>query len=420
MKLHLFGKRERKISFGLDIGTEAVKLIIFLNEPLEKDKENNKNKLVALSASLQYFDRYGVFDGKDLENDIIRKAISKAVDEAQKNLFLSSEIPRDVKEKVAKQKKWQVLLNLSADKLKGRIVPQKFIRKNPKGKIFQNEEKTIYQEILKKAQNEIGQTFAKEIGMLPQDLYWASLRILERKIDGYSVSFLQGYTGQNLEFKILTTFLPKYYLENIKGLIKNLGMKISKIVHPVENLPILCQGVKKDAIFFDIGGEVTQFFVVENGNLETINEIESGGKMFTEILSRELGIDEESARILKERYSDKNVNIETAKKIREMFASAQQQWFLDLKAKIEKIAKKEFFLSNVYLFGGGSLLPEIKEILEEKMAVGLNEALFFKPYEIKFLYPNDLKNIENLAKNFKNPQSIPSLLICYSPIENYL
>lgn len=408
MEFRFFGnkKAQERFFLTLDIGTEAVKVLIF------STSASPINKISILAASSQYFERYGVFDGRDFETDIIKKAILKAVEEARKKIFFSL-ARRDLKNKVQKQKKWQILLGISSNKLKGRVVSQNFVRENSRDKISKKEEKVICQEVLKRAEKEISQKFAQESGILPSDIYWISLKIIEMKIDGYLVSTFQGYEGENLEFKILATFLPKYYLERIKKIIESLGMEILKIVHPVENLSFLCEDDREDGIFLDVGGRITQFFLVRGGILQQIGEFEGGGKIFTETLSQDLGINEESARILKERYSNGLLNIETVKKMKEIFIREKKNWYLCLKNEVKKLNQRNIFPLNIYLFGGGSLLPEIKEILEEKITSDSKGTTSQGSAEIKFIHPKDFKNIKKGTVNLKDPQIISSLLICH-------
>lgn len=380
MKADFFGtkRKKEKLFLVLDVGTEAVKGLVC-------KKENSK--IVVLSASTQYFERYGVFDGRDFETDVIKRAISKTIKEAHQNLGARKQ----------NCEKLPVLVGLPPNILKGRIVWQSFKRDSSKKKISKNEQELIYQQVLKEAQKEISQRFTKEFGILAGDIQWITQKILEIKIDGYSVSELQRYDGKDLDIKILATFLQKYYFENIKKIFEDLQLKIFKIIHLAENLPLVSGDKIGDGIFLDVGGQTTQIFLVKGDNLEQVNEFGTGGKVFSQELSEILGIDEESARTLKERYANKLLSSGGEKRIKEMFLEEKRTWYKDLKQSLPR----KLFPSTIFLFGGGSLLPEIQEVLKEN---GIRA---------KFIYPKDLKDIEDTIKNLKSPQYIPSLLSCY-------
>ncbi len=374
MRFDFLGIRRKKerLFLVLDIGTEAVKVLIC---------RKGNIKVAILGAATQYFKRYSVFNGKIFEANVIKKDILKAIEQAQAQVQAQD------------LKKLPVLLTLSPNILKARVNGQSFIQdEGLKIKISKAKEKAILQQVLKKAQQEISQRFSREFGILAKDIHWISLKILEMKIDGYPVSRLCGYNGKDLEFRILATFLLKHYLKSIKRILEDLGLKISKIVHLAESLPIALGGKAGDGIFFDIGGEASQIILVKGGNLKKVSELGVGGKAFSQKLSQSLGIDEQSARILKERYANKVLSGEVGQRIKEILLSEKRTWQQDLEMKIKGINS-----SNIQIFGGSSLLPEIQEVLPGA----------------KIIYPQDFKNIKDETKSLKNPQYIPSLFICY-------
>lgn len=341
----------KEIFLALDLGTEAVKCLVC-------KKENSE--IIVLGTALQYFEEYGVFDGRVFGMDVVKKAILKAIEGAYDEFVVSSE-----KEKIPGDgwRNWPLLVGLPPDILKARVVEQSFRRDEQKKKISKKEQECIYQQVLKQAQQEVSQRFTRDSGILANELQWISSKILARKIDGYLVARLQGYQGQNLEFKILAIFSPKYYFETIKRVFGDLGLRVLKIMHIAENLPPTFSGSEKvgglppiaeEGLFFDVGGEVSQIFSIRGGSLEQIKEFKGGGKMFSQKLSETLGISEESARVLKERYAKGLLSQESRQRIREMFLEEKRKWSKDL---------KRFLCSNIFLFGGGSLLPEIQESL---------------------------------------------------------
>jgi len=412
----LFQKKE-EIFLGLDIGTEAVKAIIFsLSE--KKDK-----KITILGNSLSYFDSYGVFDSQDFEADVVKRTISKTIKEAQEKV---NQKPSEAGDETLSQRPPNLrLLELPANILKGRIVFQSFKRKNSQSIIDKKEKEVIYQKILSKAQNEISQIFATESGILPKDIHFINLKILEIKIDGYQVPAIQGYDGENLDFRILAIFLPKYYLENIRKIIQDLiptdfyKEERLKILNLAELLPYFFKDRIVDGIFLDVGGNLTQIFLVDNGKLNNVDEFEIGGKTFSQALSQGLGIEISGARVLKENYSKGELSEEVRERVREIFSQSLGDWFKNLKLKLKtqrifdggRTSAGLLLPSTFFLFGGGSQLPEIQEILEEGNWRGFS---FFTPPKVKFIYPKDFRNIEDITKKLNSPQDVPALLLCYA------
>ncbi|MBL7150036.1 MAG: hypothetical protein ISS84_00160 [Candidatus Pacebacteria bacterium] len=404
----IFKKEKVEIFLGLDIGTEAVKAIIF------SFSEKKDKKITILGNSFSYFDSYGIFNSKDFEADVIKKTISKTIEETKSKV---------------NQKPNLTLLGLPANILKGRIIFQSFKRENSQSIIDKKEKEVIYQKILSKTQKEISQIFARESGILPKDIHFINLKILEIKIDGYVVPAIQGYNGENLDFRILAIFLPKYYLENVKKNIQDLIPGGLEILNLAEVLPYFFRNRVADGIFLDVGGNLTQIFLVNNGKLNKIDEFQIGGKTFSQTLSQSLGLEISEARALKENYSKGELSEGVRKRVREIFSQSLEDWFKNLKLRLKTQmsfreggviageATGSLLPSTFFLFGGGSQLPEIQEILEEGDWEGFS---FFTPPKVKFIYPKDFKNIEDITKKLNSPQDVPLLLIAnYYDQENF-
>jgi len=365
---------------ALDIGTETIKALIFKVE---------RQKIQILGSSLQYFDQFGVFDSLNFETQIKKRTISKAIEEARGKI---------------KFEKIPILLGLPANLLRGKIISQSFQRER-NSKIEEKEEKEIYQKIINQAKKEISKAFQIESGLLPEDLKFQSLEILEIKIDGYKVERISGFKGKNLKFKILATFLPKYDFEKIGKIIKDFNPKLLKVIHLAENLSHLLKE-KKEGVFLDIGGDLTQVLIAKEGNIDQIFEFEIGGRFFSKVLSERLGLIEREARDLKERYSKGELSEDLRKKIREIILPELKNRFLNFKNQLKE--RSIFILpSDIFLFGGGSQIPEFHEIFEEE------RDLFISPTKIELILPKVLKDVEDETKTLKSPQNIPSLLLCY-------
>ncbi|PIS40219.1 MAG: hypothetical protein COT32_01040 [Candidatus Nealsonbacteria bacterium CG08_land_8_20_14_0_20_36_22] len=365
MGFSFFYKKKERPFLVLDVGTEAVKV-------LACRKENSKT--VILGAATQYFERYGVFNGQDFAAEIIKKAILKAIAGAEQDFIIYSE-----------RAKMPALVTLPPDVLRAEIIEQTFRQKDSKKKIARKEEKIILEQVFKGAQEEISQTFFKKFGILPKDINWISFNILNIKVDGYSVRWVQGYNGRELKFKILVIFSPKYYFESAQKILESLKLRVSKIIHLTEVLPVVFGEKISDGIFIDVGGRISQIFLIKNEELMQFRELEKGGEIFTQKLSETLGIDIESARIFKEKYASKQLSPESEQRIREIFLKEKRTWYESL----------DIFSSPIFLFGGASLLPEIRET----------------PGESKVFYPKDLSNIEDATNKINVPQYTPSLLI---------
>jgi len=435
MNLEFFNKKQKNNVFlCLDIGTEAVKAIVFKKERL-RGKKNEK--MIVLGNSKEYFKKYGVFDNTKFQKDILKEAILKTIKsvateaDTKKKFALFNPYLEDSKLNTKyKSLNETILLNLPASSFKARVVSRLFKREDASKKISKIEAKAINQQITKDARTKVSKEFAQQFGILPQDIKIVSLKFLEKRIDGYPVPQLQDYKGKVLEFRILITFLPRNYLRSITEIIKELSIEAGsifksgtrrtketfnrdfdqfisekvKIIYSYKNLPILNK-VKDSTVFLDIGGEITQIFLVKKGNLYKISEFKIGGRAFSQSLSDSFGIEEDRARELKERYSKKLLNPESAERVREILESQKNAWLRSFKLEMRKINMGKIFPTDIFIFGGASQLPEIQKSLEKTRNIAK---------EIKFILPKDFTNIEDKNKNLKTPQIVPCLLASYS------
>jgi Ethanolamine utilization protein EutJ (predicted chaperonin) len=195
------------------------------------------------------------------------------------------------------------------------------------------------------------------------------------------------------------TFLPKYYLENIKRIIEPLKFKTLKIVHIAEDLPISSKDAQKNGIFIDVGDQMTQIIGVKNGQLCQVAEFQGGGKAFVQSLSQRLGINENRAREMTERYLKKDLEPDTLERLKEIFSWERKIWYDNLKDKLDKLNLKS---CTIFLFGGASSLPEIQSVLEENSL------------EAKFISIKDFECVKDAAKILDDPQYIPALLISHT------
>jgi len=415
----LFGLKRKKAETTLliDVGTETVKALLFEEHSFfstlrcARVFEESGQKIKILGSSLEYFDRYGIFDSRDFETDVLKKAISRAI----KNLGKGEEMNKSV------------ILGLPAHILKARVIRQSLKREEPKKIIIDGkEEKEIFQKVLEKAKRNICQIYSEQSGILPEDIQFINLKILEMKIDGYLVPAIQKYEGKTLDFIILATFLPNHYLKKIKNIIESLGLTIKAVIQNAQGLNSYINE-NTDKIFLDIGGTITQIFLVKGGVLEKIDEFPIGGQIFSKAISEKLGLRETEARILKERYSKRELSKESSERIKEIIWFPCQIWFRNLKLKLKEMTARHPLPLNIILFGGGSQLPDVQDILkngdwESVSSGGKFEVQIFCPEEkipegIKTLNTRAKRRVEKNECSLNSPQEISLLLMSYAKIK---
>lgn len=320
---------KEKLPLFLDIGTESVKAGFL------------KNRV------LRYYDRFGVFTGEDFEKEVIEKAVLKSAEQVQSRAGLRAK---------------HIIASLPADILKAKI-SRHFLERSSLGKIIsRQEEEKIRQEFLKDSRKKISEVFFQECGVNSRELDFLEAVFLESSIDGYSVPCFAGYKGKKLETVVFSVFSPREYLEKFQSILKGLELPLLKIVYSGQYLPKLF-GQEKEGILLDVGGQITQVFVLKNGRLSEISDFSSGGKDFSKVISQTFGLSEEKARFLKEAYAKGEITQETRSKIKQVLLGVADSWFLSLKSRLQEF--NGFVPSETFLFGGSGQLPEIREVLQK-------------------------------------------------------
>ena len=375
-------KKKKEKLIILDVGTEAVKTLIF-----EKEGERS----VLLKASLEYFDDLAF----SLDEDKVSQAIKESLSVNIQNTAVNN-----------------VLLGLPPDILKSGIVRQSISREKDKGLINVKEADAITDGVLKKAKIEIAERVALKIGILPKDIHFIALNIFDKKIDGYEVPAIPGYSGKNLTFSILAVFMPQDYFDKIEKALKDFKINKFRILHLAEGFLNASFLGAENSAFVDIGGESTHLFLTKNNKLFDIEEWTIGGRNFSSYLSGVLGISAKDARLLKERYSKRLLSLEVKDRISEILVYIQKEWYKNLENKIgEKILPSVY-----YFFGGGSLLFGMEGVLgdgrqtADRLLGGSNVKLFCPKDLSSSLQPKE-EQLFNFVIN--SPQYTPSFLLYY-------
>jgi len=388
--LNFFSKKEEEIPPVLDIGTSSVKGLI-----LKRDK---KGDVSVLAGSLAYYDPFSVFTGEQFEREVIKRAVSKVVSDLEKKIG-------------QKLKGKKAIVGLPPDIFVAQIVSQTYRRKE-RGPINKSEAKKIIDKIKDDGKRNACQVYFKERGLLPSHLIVIGLRILRVKVDGYPVSDIVGLEGKRLEFSLLVTILPESYIEEeTKGfspllILREMGFEILQLTHEVEGL-INFLSQKPDGLFLDIGGEKTRIFLVKKGILEKMGEFKAGANSFSRLLSEDLGLLENESRDLMHRYATGQLTGQSSQRIREFFEETRRNWFFLLKEKLKKM-RFGIFSSEIFIFGGGAVLPEIRRVLENGNWEGIS---FLGQPKVRILKPSDFLGRERVPLLLDDPQYLPGLLL---------
>jgi len=393
MRKIFWGKeKEYKFFLTLDIESDLIRCLIF---------QIRKGKIFILAHSLEYFENSGFFATLFTETEILKKTIQKAIIQAENNLLFSLKDEK-LKKKIKEKNFWRGLVVFPPSILKAEIVSVKFIRKEPSKKISKKEKEDIFDFITERAREKISDIFEKKFGILRNEIKWLDFDVLEIKINGYNVPCLLGFSGKEIELKVLSVFAVKDYFQKIKKMMQELGLRDLKIVHKAEGIRFYLEQEKKEGFFVEIENGFSRIFWAENGILKEMREFSEGAELFSQGLAEDFGLDESTARDMIIRYCARELTPETSEKIKEMLLKRVKKWTEKLIYEIKKIGKEKAVFFDVFLFGNLIQIPELQETIKKEIGK--------KP---KILSLDKLKKVENSSKNQIGPEFFSSLLVCY-------
>ncbi|MFH1451381.1 MAG: cell division protein FtsA [bacterium] len=439
--------QENKYYLSLLMGTETVRALIFCVSHIKRSK-----KITLLGVAEKQVDRIDeVFDilfssGTKLSfsgnaantsflDELAQAATTEAIDEACESAARNL----GGKNGTHKIKKGLSLfaVELPADVVRARAFRVFYERENPGEVIKKEEEKKIFKNIREKAEQRAREFYSEEFSFPPQELQIVSYRINEISIDGYCVPRASGYKGKILEGNVLIAVLPEQYRKNVLRLIgqpgkernteDSLNCDFLEIIHSAETFSFAIAGKKISGIFIEVGGAWTKIFLVNEGKVFYFSAFEKAGKDFSHVISDRLGVSMKEARRLKENYSQKSLSEGARARMREIILPEAKAWFIELREEIKKASEVEHNgisykggslpPADIFLFGGGSYLPEVEEVIESGDWEGVIPAF----PRIKFLYQKDVDDwvkdrglkIDDLTKTIKGPKDVGITILSY-------
>ena len=304
-----------------------------------------------------------------------------------------------------------VLLSFSSALWRSRVLYESMQRKNASLRIDSAERKIILEDLLSKGRSSLKQRMQDFSGILAEDIHIHKLQILQYVIDGYQVQDIMGFSGQNLDVHIMAVFTLVKHLPIVDNVIQRFSGMPCRIVHLAETLEGFSQRSLQDAIYIDIGNASCRIMMTQQRRTAFVDEVAQGGKDFTLYLQETLVLGENAARDFKERYASGDFSFPLREGVKKGFAAIAENLVRLVYKSLRGIRIP--LPSSIFLFGGGSKLPEVKEAFEGNALEGLP---FHEKPRISFLLPKDLWTLEFPGKT--NPVFTPLFFLPYANKES--
>lgn len=352
IKLPFISSREnlldgKKQIVALDIGTETVKSVLFtINE-----EGVSINKISRIQQ----------------QQHAMRSGIITNLDTVLENCKLSiEELVSNLKEEEYPKK---VILGIAGEYIQGVSIVVNYQREeNFEKEVNKREQDKIISQIRSQIIVDGKGDLSQRTGLKNDDIEILHITPTGLEIGGLPVNTLVGYKGRDVKLHFYASFAPKTYTEALRKLSNTLGLEVLGIVsQPFAVARAHSAGENKNfsAIFLDIGGGTTDVAVVQNGNISETQMFAFGGRVFTKELAKLTDSDLRHAEQRKIKYSEKELPKEVSRQVQKAMYSTANLWIRTLKVALESCEDIDVLPSQIYLCGGGALLPEIKEVMLE-------------------------------------------------------
>ncbi len=383
---HLPWKQDSDLILALDIGTEVVKALIFRVEKGEK-----RGVIIGVGRVAQ---KIGNMQSGAVSD------ISGVIESAREAITLA-------KKKAGVKRIEKSVIGIAGELVKGTTTTVHYERVNPEMHIGISELKMIIQKVQEKAYERIKRQLAWETGQDDIDVKLINAAIVDVRIDGYHVLNPVSFQGRDVSMSVFNAYAPMIHLGALQTIADELDLDLLSVAaepYAVARSIEVEDMLDFSAIFIDIGGGTTDIAVVRNGGLEGTKMFALGGRAFTKRLAQEFHLSFEMAEQMKIDYANNRLKSDDTMRITTLFADDCRVWLGGVELSLLEFAETDLLPSRIFLCGGGSGLPGIKQaLLSQEWAQVLP---FSKPPQVSFLQPKDVTRIVDMTGELNNPQDM--------------
>ena len=332
---------------ALDIGTETVKSVLFT--------------MGSYGVSVNRISRI------EQQKHAMKSGIIKNLDTVLENCKLSiNELVSNLKpEEYPKN----VIMGVAGEYIQGVSIVVNYEREeNFEKEVPQKEQNKILEKVKTQIADGGKEDLSLRTGLKNEDIEILHITPTGLEIGGMPVNTLVGYKGRDVKLNFYASFAPKTYIEALRKVASSLNFDVLGIVsQPFAVARAHAGGDHPDfsAIFIDVGGGTTDVAVVKHGNVAETQMFAFGGRAFTKELAKLTDSDFRHAEQRKIKYSTKDLPKEVLRQVQKTMYSTAGLWMRTLKVALESCEDVGTLPTQIYLCGGGSLLPDIKQSLME-------------------------------------------------------
>jgi cell division protein FtsA len=250
-------------------------------------------------------------------------------------------------------------------------------RSSPSRPVSQRELPQLLQRVQRLALQQLSQELAS------QELALVDNSITEIAIDGHGVTDPMGFRGKNLAVTVFNAIALRESLDGLRGIAEGLELESPLLVSESQVVASFLKG--SEVIGLDVGGRGTEIFWSRNGGLLVSRTMPLGGRAISQRLAEGLHLSLQEAETLKLSYSRNQISETIPASVGEALGGAVMLWLAEVERQLMALAGGRDLPHCIYLWGGGSELPELVEAA--KTFPWMRELPFARCPEVDVLNP---------------------------------
>ncbi len=375
-------KSTEKLQLALDIGTEFIKTVVFR-------KRNGEIEVLGYDRAPQ---KQNAMRGAliiNLENviDVVDVSLGNVMHMAEEITGEDLDLPE------------QVILGIAGELVKGVVIHVNVDREQPEESISEEELSSLLKNVRKEAFPNAKDEIADDTGIHTDQIVEIDTVINSTYIDGVKVDSPLGFKGSSIEFKVFSTFAPKIHVDSVKEVARSLNLNILGVVVEPYALALALDNARSErfsGIFIDIGGGTTDVALVKNGAIVGTKMFAYGGRVFTKRIEIEFNLDYIAAERLKLDYSDQKLSEKETARVKKAIMKDIPVWLDGVELALAEFEDITDYPPQIYLCGGGTLLPDIHSSL---IAHPWLQVLPFTKFpKVSYLFPNQIHGVNDITR----------------------
>src|SRR6187549_2112822 len=311
----------------------------------------------------------------------------------------------------------QVVIGIAGELVKGFTTTHSQERKKPDTLISDRELESLIESVQREALREAERSITWETGLPNVDVRLVHAAVVGASIDGYALTNPVGFQGRHVKIGIFNAFAPLVHLGALQSVASQLDLELLEVVaEPYAVARVLGseQVRQAGALFVDVGGGTTDVALVRQGGIEGTRMFALGGRAFTKSLADRLDLPFPRAEALKVDYA-RGIAVDSRDDVAAIISDDVRVWAAGVELVMEELSGGDLLPGRIYLCGGGSRLPEIREALAAESF--WKQMPFARPPEVTVLAPDQIETVVDATDLLVDQQDVTPLGLAYQAIE---